>query len=77
MRLLPAIAVLLDKANIGGQVSFHGRKYIAVTTRVEAPARLKQKIEDVVADNLGWDLFAKVSLTFAVGEIRRAGGMRS
>ncbi|KAI0537707.1 hypothetical protein GGR58DRAFT_501900 [Xylaria digitata] len=70
-RLLPAIIEKLHAANIGAQVYFLKRKFICVNTREEAPSSLKQEIGCVVAETLGPDLCAKVSLEFGVGEVKR------
>ncbi|KAH8162320.1 hypothetical protein CIB48_g5920 [Xylaria polymorpha] len=74
MQLLPAITELLGQANIGGQVHLHKRKSILIVTREEAPPSLKQQIEWAMAEKLGQDLGAKISLEFALGQVYRTAG---
>ncbi|RYC57883.1 hypothetical protein CHU98_g8326 [Xylaria longipes] len=71
MQLLPAIAEILGSANIGGQVHLHKRKTVLIVTQEEAPPSVKQQVEWAIAAKLREDLRAKISLEFALGEVKR------
>lgn len=64
--LLSAIVALLEP---GASVGFHRRKDLVITTWVEVPAHRQQEIITIVADKLGPDLYAKVSIMFFVGQM--------
>ncbi|TRX89829.1 hypothetical protein FHL15_009262 [Xylaria flabelliformis] len=74
MQLLPALTEVLGLGNISGQVHLHRRKCIVIVTREEASSSLKQQIEWVVATKLQENLRAKISVEFALGQVRRAAG---